>query len=254
MARLLSAISGALTLDQNTHIQDLENLGLRLKGVDPSKVIFETLPQRGLESTDTNLGDVFTDSSGALELIPKGQTASVGSVQVLDQAGFNAMIAKLKDQAPPAVKPTKAAKAPAAPKLTVAPSKVLVTVQNGVGRSGLAGEISRALAANGFQTGAPESAPNINYAVSEVHYAPGNEAAAQTVAAAIPGAVLKEDPTVSNGIVLIAGANYSSVQPVQVSATGAITPTQVTTTAPAAAATPAVTGDTAASAGNACTY
>ena len=159
VARLLSAISGALTLDQNTHLQDLENLGLRLKGVDPSKVVFETLPQRGLESTDTNLGQVFTDSSGGLELIPKGQTASVGSVQILDQTGFNAMIAKLKDQAPPKATPSKAAKAPAAPKLTVAPSKVLVTVQNGVGRSGLAGEISRALAAGGFQTGAPATAP-----------------------------------------------------------------------------------------------
>ena len=86
-----------------------------------------------------------------------------------------------------------------------------------------------------------------------MHYAPGNEAAAQTVAAAVPGSVLKEDPTVTTGIVLIAGANYDSVQPVIVSSTGAITQTPVATKAPAAA-TPAVPTNTAASASNSCTY
>ena len=59
--RLLSAIKGALTLDQDTSLTDLEKLGIRLRGLDPSKVTFETIPQRGLEYTDTNLGQVIIE-------------------------------------------------------------------------------------------------------------------------------------------------------------------------------------------------
>jgi LCP family protein required for cell wall assembly len=252
VTRLLSAIKSSLTLDQDTTLSDLEKFGLRLRGVDPGKVQFETIPQRGLEATDTNLGDIFTDSGGGLELIPTGQTASVGNVQILDQAGFDAMIAKLKDQTPT---PSPGASAPAAPKVTkvtVPPSQVLVTVENGVGRSGLAGQVTLALAKGGFRTGAPASAGNLNYGTSEVHYPPGGEDAARTVAAAVPGSVLKEDAGVTSGVVLIIGANYTSVVPVTTSSDTAVTPSQPS--APAVTASPAAPPVTAASAGNRCTY
>ncbi len=61
ITNLLSAVRNALTLDQNTSLSDLEKLAVRLRGVGANKLQFETVPQRALEESDTNLGDVFTD-------------------------------------------------------------------------------------------------------------------------------------------------------------------------------------------------
>ena len=253
VARLLDAIKNSLTLDQHTSITDLEKLGLRLKGVDPSKISFETVPQRGLQPTDTNLGKVKDYGSG-LELTPNGQPDSVGNVQIIDQDGLNAMLAKIKNEKP-APERSSATKAPAATPLTVAPSKILVNVENGVGRQGLAGTVTTALKQYGFQTGPPAGAGSNAYSVSVVKYGSGQKEAARTVAAAIPGATLMADNTITNGsITLILGQNYASVQPVRVGAVSpaaATGPPQPTPTAVASATPPPVT---AASAGNRCTY
>ncbi len=248
--RLLSAIKGSLTLDQGTSLTDLEKLGLRLRGLDPGKVTFETIPQRGLQTTDTNLGQIFIDSSGGPELIPKGQTQSVGYVQVLDQAGFNAMISKLKDEKPPATPKASAPAQPKVEKVTVPPSQVLVTVENGTGRTGLAGQVTRALAQENFRTGPAANANTNRQQATEVHYAPGNQAAARTVAAAVPGAVLTQDPSVTNGVVLLLGANYTSVGPVSLSSTVAVGPSPT----PTPSVSPAAPANTALSAANRCTY
>ena len=72
-------------------------------------------------------------------------------MQILDQAGFEAMIAKLKDQKPAATPKASASAKPKTVKLTVPPSQVHVTVQNGTGQSGLAGQVSQALAQEHFR-------------------------------------------------------------------------------------------------------
>lgn len=247
--RLLSAIKSALTLDQDTSLTDLEKLGLRLRGLDPGKVTFETIPQRGLEYTDTNLGQVVNFGNGP-ELIPNGQNSSVGNVQVLDQAGFDAMIAKLKDQQQPATPKASTSAKPKVEKVTVPAAQVLVTVENGTGRTGLAGQVTQALAQAGFPTGPPATAGNSLHQTTEVHYAPGNADAARTVAAAVRGAVLTQDSSVSDGVVLVLGANYTSVVPVSTSSIVAAGPTAT----PTPTISPAAPAITAASAGNRCTY
>jgi LCP family protein required for cell wall assembly len=249
--RLLSAIKDALTLDQDTSLTDLEKLGIRLRGLDPTKVTFETIPQRGLEYSDTNLGQVKNFGNGP-ELIPNGQTNSVGNVQVVDQTGFSVMIAKLKDEKPPVTPKSSAAPKPKPQKITVPPSQVLVTVENGTGRSGLAGQVTQALAQGGFRTSSPANA-GARPATSEVHYAPGSVDSARTVAAAVPGAILKEDTTVSSGsgaVVLVLGANYTTVVPVTTSSSVAIP----TNPAPAPSVSQTTPPVTAASSGNRCTY
>jgi LCP family protein required for cell wall assembly len=250
VTNLLSAIKGALTLDDGTSLTDLEKLGLRLRGLDPGKVSFETVPQRGLEASDTDLGNVFLDSGHVLELIPTGQTESVGNVQILDQAGFNAMIAKLQGES---TTPT-AGRAPtptSAVRVTVAASQVLVTVQDGVGRSGLADTVTAALGRDGFSTGTPGPAGQTGYAKSEVLYGPDFAESANTVAAAVPGSVVKEDPSVTNGVILIVGANYSTVEPVSLSADSpTVTPTATATPS----TSPSPTAPPVTAANNRCTY
>jgi len=256
ITRLLAAIKDALTLDQHTSLTDLEKLGLRLRGVDPGKIIFETIPTRGITTADTDLG-TLTGNPVAPSLTPAGQAQDVGNVQLLEQDGFDAMIAKLKGEsagfssgaAPSSASPTVA-------NVTLPPSGVLVTVEDGVGRAGLASQVTQALGNEGFRTGAPGPADRTGYTRTEVHYSPGNQDAANTVAAAVPGAALKADPSATNGVVLIVGSNYTSVLPVTASGSTTATPTvaPAPTPTPTASASPAAPTVTAASASNRCTY
>jgi LCP family protein required for cell wall assembly len=249
VASLLAAIKDSLTLDQHTSINDLEKLAIHLRGVAANQLVFATLPTRGITLADTDLGQL-SGNPNAPSLIPNGQTQDVGNVLVVEPGPFATLMAKLKDEkAPP---PALASAAPKIPTVSVAPSAVYVTVQNGVGRSGLAGTVVGALRLDGFQTSRPHSADHTGYPISLVRYAPGNKEAALSVQAAIPGSDLKEDPTVGNGIILTLGDNYSEVKTVQVM--GQAAPVVSTPATPAAAPTTAAPVVTAASAGNRCTY
>jgi LCP family protein required for cell wall assembly len=253
VTRLLEAVHGSLTLDDGTSLSDLEKLGQRLRGVDPSKVAFETIPTRSLAATDTELGTIDSSNPNVPELTPNGQSESVGSVQLLDQAGFNTMLAKLKGAS--AAGPTHAhppATAPSATPLTVPPAQIRVTVENGVGVNGLAGRVTSALAQDGFRTGVPGPAYSTGYAKSEIHYRPDDKGAALTVAAAVPGSILKPDTSVTDGVILIAGANFSRVLPLSGATQQPISPSASPRSS--AGTSPSPVGVSAASEGNRCTY
>ena len=76
VTQLLGALKKSLTLDEHTSLSDLETLGQRLRGLDPAKVLFETVPQRGLDVTDTDLGTIVIQDS-IPTLIPTGQGNNV---------------------------------------------------------------------------------------------------------------------------------------------------------------------------------
>ena len=255
VTRLLGAIRDALTLDEGTSLTDLENLGLRLRGLDPSKVLFETLPQRGLAVTDTDLGTIDTSTPNVPTLTPTGQDVSVGSVQIIEQPQFDEMVAKIRDANTTTNTGSSSGSVSAsdaqAVAVTVDPSQVQVTVEDGVGKVGLASKVTTALAKDAFPTGVPGPAATTGYADSQVHYGTGNKAAAQTVAAAVPGSVLVEDPGVTSGIVLVVGTNFTKVVPVSVSDI----PTNTSPTpAPTATPSPNPAPISANSDANRCTY
>jgi hypothetical protein len=66
----------------------------------------------------------------------------------------------------------------------------------------------------GFRTVEPDNAPKT--ATTTVRYAPSRVAAARTVAAAVPGAVLQPSNDVGTAIELVVGANYTGVVTVKV--------------------------------------
>ncbi len=258
ITRLLSAIKAAITLDNDTSLTDLEKLALRLRGVDPSKIIFETVPTTGITLDDTDLGTLGGNPNAPSLTVTwsDGTIKDVGNVQLLDQNGFNVIKAKLQDEPPPtpgSATPTTSARIA---RVTVPPSQITVTVENGVGRNGLAGQVTRALQAEGFNTGAPGPADSTGYTKSVVRYAAGEQAAARTVAASVPGSVLKEDTHVSSGIVLVVGDNYTTVLAVTVDGSPSQTPTETPTPTPtpSASASPSAAPVTAASESNRCTY
>jgi LCP family protein required for cell wall assembly len=256
ITHLLTALRDALTLDQDTSLTDLEKLAVRMRGVGTNQIFFETIPQRGLTYQDSDLGYVFEDSAGILELTPTGQSKSVGSVQILEKPEFEAMMAKLRNETPttaltaPATTPSVTPSREPVP-VAVPPSQIVVTVQNGSGRSGLAEQVTAALGQDGFRTGVPGPAASTGYANSEVHYSADAKSIAETVAAAVPGTKLVEDGSVTNGVVLIVGANYKEVRPVTVSNLPTPTPTPTETTPTPTVTTPPVTAD---SESNRCTY
>lgn len=239
---LLFSVRDALSLDQNTSSSDLEALAERLKGTTTSKLVFITLPVRELTASDPH---VF--SQGGLLQLPK-----VGSVVVYDQQALDAFLAPLREHSPSPPPSTTPAPAPApapARVVALAPAQVRVQVRNATSRTGLAGRVSRALEQLQFRSsvGADQS-PQLD--ASQVRYAPADRQAAQTVAAAVPGSVLRQDLTQTPSTVVLAlGTGYDRLQAVTVQGQ---TSTR-TAPAPSPATSPSAPPMTAASAGNRCT-
>jgi hypothetical protein len=95
---------------------------------------------------------------------------------------------------------------------TAAPADITVEVYNGSGTSGLAGSASTALAGLGFGVGTTGNADAMDYGVTEIRHAAGDEALATTVAATVPGAVTSVAEDVPTGTVqLVLGADFNGI-------------------------------------------
>nr|MBA3368282.1 LytR C-terminal domain-containing protein [Geodermatophilaceae bacterium] len=100
---------------------------------------------------------------------------------------------------------------PAAPEL-VDPSEVSVSVFNGSGAGGLAGQTQSELEAAGFVVSSTGNADSSDYSQTEIRYAEGQESQAATLAGAIPGAVIRADAGVQgNEVQLILGSDFNGV-------------------------------------------
>jgi hypothetical protein len=190
-------------------------------------------------------------------LVPNGQDINVGSVQIIEQPQFDEMVAKIRDVSTATNTGRSGGSVSAsnaqAVAVTVDPSQVPVTVEDGVGKVGLASQVTTALAKDAFPTGVPGPAARTGYADSQVLFGTGNKAEAQTVAAAVPGSVLVEDPSVTSGIVLVVGANFTKVVPVSVS-DAPTTPTPTPSSTPTATPSPNAPPVSVESDANRCTY
>lgn len=92
------------------------------------------------------------------------------------------------------------------------PGLVEVTVLNGIGEQGLAGDVTAALDQIGFTTGTPGDTVEPETSTA-IHHAPGDEAAAVLVARHVSGPVefgLDED-LASGEVVLVAGADFTTL-------------------------------------------
>src|SRR5262249_45934221 len=174
LTRFLEAASHSVTLDRQTSLTDLRQLAGQLRGLDPKRVTFLTAP---IANRDYD---------------PTGQRATGGGRVLLDAAqGELLWQALINDK--PAVKGSRAAgHGPAAATVARPPQQVSVRVLNGVGISGLAGQVASALSSAGFLPTFTGNASS-QVASSVIRYAPANRDAAVTLAAAVPGSVLSAD-------------------------------------------------------------
>ncbi|HYT10524.1 MAG TPA: LCP family protein, partial [Mycobacteriales bacterium] len=174
LKRLLDAIGTSLRMDRNL---DPLQLARQVRGLAAGNIQFKTVP---------NLGTAARN----------GQ-----SVVLLDEQKLPAFFRSISSPAP--------AKAPAK---TVPRDQVTVDVFNGSGRGGLATSTATALRTAGFRVDSTGNADRRDYTRSEIRYEAGQEAAARTLAAAVPGATLVERSGTGGSVQLVIGSSFSGVK------------------------------------------
>jgi hypothetical protein len=223
LTKFLGAATKSLTLDRQTSFGDLKQLADQLHGLDPKKVSFLTAP--------------IADPAYTPPGFPQPAPGKGGSRVLLDDtAGRTLYDSIINDKPAPPKTPGTPAASPKPNVLTVAPQEVSVRVLNGVGVGGLARKVAGDLDSVGFATVEPSNAPAT--AVTTVRYGPDNKDEAQTLAAAVPGAVLQADA--STDLDLVIGSNYTGVKTVKIGDPATGKPAVAPKPKPAAT-TPAVT-------------
>jgi LCP family protein required for cell wall assembly len=183
---LVQAAAQSLTVDQSLNLLQLAQ---QMQSVTAGSIQFQTIPYVGDDK----------DSQGRYIL------------RLKDEATLHAFFAQLSaDPAQPAAGGTTTA-TPAAP-ATVAPGQVTVSVFNGSGTPGLAGKTATALQSAGFVVGSTGNADKNNYTKTEIRYATGDEALANTLLASVPGATLTASTDAAKGTVqLVVGSDFNGV-------------------------------------------
>ena len=155
-----------------------------------------------------------------------------------------------RDQAVPGG--TGGAKPGSPPTLASVPaSSVHVEVLNGSGLNGAAGQAASALARRGFGVTGTGDAASFGYTRSVIDYADrAQRAAARTLAAQVPGSVLRRDQALAAGTIqLIVGSGYTGLAPRQAStaspspsASASPSASPSASASPSPSASPAVSG------------
>lgn len=186
----LSALTGNVTVDNDLGLAGLRSLATRLRHLDPAHVTFTTIP--------------ITSDSATRTVHGVGQ-----SVVLIDGPKAADLFGQLRAAAAPA---TTAGTPP--PVNPVPPAQVPVSVLNASGRPALAATAATGLRANGFPVASVGNAAATGRTL--VRYGPGREAAARTVAAAVPAAPLVSDDTlVGTTVVLVLGPDFTTVAPIR---------------------------------------
>jgi LCP family protein required for cell wall assembly len=178
---LVEAASQSLTIDEGL---DLFRLAEQMQSVTAGSIEFQTIPNVGTDRDERDRS----------------------IIRLEDEDTLHRFFAELsaEPEAP-------AEAAPAAPE-TVAPSAVTVDVLNGSGTSGLAAKAAASLQTAGFAVGTTGNAGSSDHDTTLVRYAPGDEALAATLAAAVPGAVQEESADAASGTVqLVLGSDFNAV-------------------------------------------
>jgi LCP family protein required for cell wall assembly len=191
----LDVATKSLQVDDQLEFGDMKALALAMKGLDPQRVAFVTAPIDRLAMRG-------------------GQ-----SVVLLDEmAGPPLYQAIARDES--LTKPPKALPK----KLTVPPRSIRIKVLNGTGISKRAAKAADELRGVGFRVAATGNADGDDYQETVVRYAPGDEAAAATLAAALHGARTQPDPSLGATLTVVVGHDYRPPKAVQVSGTAAPRP------------------------------
>ncbi|ETK33426.1 transcriptional regulator [Microbispora sp. ATCC PTA-5024] len=230
LGAFVSSTLKTLTVD-NALAQDLLGLAGQLRDVSTDDVSFATVPLADVNyKAPTGESAVLWDKAGARTLFQR-----IGADQPLVAPSPKAS-APASPSAGASAAPS-ASPSPASTALTIPPQRISLRVLNGTLIKGLGARTKAALVADGFMVpAAPGDTVQRDFATTVIRYPPGREDSARTVAAAIPGAKLREQPDVT-GIEVVVGQSAHDVSKVTVAtatpgaAAGAPTPLPTARTA-----------------------
>jgi LCP family protein required for cell wall assembly len=246
---------------QQSFIRDLVHKAKKVAPTNPialNNIIAGVTKNLTLDSSFSNslifsLAEAF--KSANVSTIPSYTYPTVNSTAVpgaLDpevqqgQSVIHQWLSVGQQPATPASGPKKPQKKPV---LTLTPSSISVSIQNGSGIGGQAAEAGQDLSGQGYHTTVSGDAPTFGQIQNEIEYAPDSLAAAKQVQSQlVGGATLKEDPGLAPtayNLLLVTGQDYAGV----VSPSGAVTSgttlpsTSTTVGNPAIGGSPAVNPD-----------
>ncbi len=199
LLKFLKVATDSLRIDEELSFDDMKSLAMAMRGLDPQRVQFVTVPVDRLARR----------GSQSVVLIDEERAALV----------YDAIA---HDRPLPGTEP--AAPAPAAGQLTVAPRNIRVQVRNGAGVTKLAARVADDLRGVGFRVTGTGNADRSTYPSTVVRHGTGRADSARTVAAAIPGATLVADPRLGATIDVVVGRDYRGVRAVTVTAPTGGTP------------------------------
>ena len=214
-ARLAALVDSALkTLTVDKALADnLLGLATRLKNVSTDDVAFATVPLADVNyRTPTGESAVLWDKAAARELFRR----IAADEPLIKPSKARATPSAGPSRTPSARRASPTASPAASPTgLTIPPQRIAVRVLNGTTIPGLGARTRAALIEAGFMVPAPaRNAARRDYATTVIRYPPGREDSARTVAAAIPGAELRERDV--PGIEIVLGQENHTVRKVPV--------------------------------------
>jgi LCP family protein required for cell wall assembly len=185
------------TFGDNIGVDQLFTLGQSMQGVAAGRVTFITVPTTGYMN-DRNNEDLRVEDNNLLFEAIRQDTPLPGETGPTPDSGNEQAQAQGKQQSP------LMQNQPAAP---VDPKTIKIQVMNGGNdTANIAGNTADDLAELGFQVLQVTSAPPTDKTV--IRYSKAREAQAQTLKAAVPGATLVEDPSMSGAIMLVIGPDF----------------------------------------------
>ncbi|MBA0049463.1 LytR family transcriptional regulator [Streptomyces sp. AJS327] len=197
--RVASSVLESLRADHGFGADEMMALGRGLRGFSPRSSEFSTVPLRDTDYRAPGLGStVRWDERKAARLF-----TALREDRPLAQAAV------------PRGKPG-ARRGPRPSPVEVAPSEIRVEVRNGTDRPGLGRRIDDRLRATGFRTtGVPANARRDDVERTTIEYDPRWDRSARSLAAALPGARLRESPGRGPVLTVTAGARHHTVRPVR---------------------------------------
>ncbi|MCE1178005.1 MAG: LCP family protein [Micrococcales bacterium] len=187
--RFLDAATKSMTMDDQMSLNKMRQVAQSVKGTGIDKIRFVTVPTEPYPA-DTNRVQ-WTKSADALWKSIAADEPLPGSKEAKTTA--------------PTASPT------TTQSLTVTPDKVQVSIVNDSGTGGLGTQASDALKVQGFNIVGVSNGSDASIKGATVMHAPADAEAARTVAAAFPGATVKEDATIGSGVVVHLGADAPNV-------------------------------------------
>ncbi len=206
------------TFTDNVDINSLAQLASSLGDLTPGKVTFYTMPtvsdpdiSGAVDPEPKVAAAVFAAINNDDPLPGQSSTPTTKKTSAAKTTGASATTDSTATTATTAEPAASTATTAPDLTLTVAPKNVDLQVYNVTGQAGVATTAQKSLNALGFKVTDDKLVRPANQTQStvEVLFSAGNRAAALTVAAAVPGAVLKESDGLGSAVRLMLGSDFS---------------------------------------------